>query len=371
MMTRIGNLREFTNTWKCNFSPMALKVLQENIDRSMNCNIEFNEVAGFEVREGLCQHTVDLGRRTCSCRVWQLKGIPCAHIVIYFKKCDLVDYIDSCYSKETYLRTYANVLQPITNMEICPISTNPTVAPPETKSIPGRPSKLRRKEAGETKKPRKLPRTGLAMTCSNCNGRGHNKRGCLQNVQSSAREEPSGSGNGRGSTSSSGRERGKTSCSGRGRGRPKNPSIEGEPPVKRGRGRPRKTPTAPSTPLTYPTHSAPPPPTATFLPTTSKRGRPIKTPHAHPAYLEHPTPTTTKRRPRKTPHVHLAYLEHPTPPTSLPTTSKRERGRGNVIQKIINHGMSVFQAENGFKAFNPGMPSLKILYWCNQSDKIS
>uniref|UniRef100_M0ZWQ9 Arabinogalactan protein n=1 Tax=Solanum tuberosum TaxID=4113 RepID=M0ZWQ9_SOLTU len=150
-----------------------------------------------------------------------------------------------------------------------------------------------------------------------------------------------------------------------------NPSIEGEPPVKRGRGRPRKTPTAPSTPLTYPTHSAPPPPTATFLPTTSKRGRPIKTPHAHPAYLEHPTPTTTKRRPRKTPHVHLAYLEHPTPPTSLPTTSKRERGRGNVIQKIINHGMSVFQAENGFKAFNPGMPSLKILYWCNQSDKIS
>ena len=81
MMTRIGNLREFTNAWKCNFSPMALKVLQENIDRSMNCSIEFNGVVGFEVREGLCQHTVDLGRRTCSCRVWQLKGISCAHVV--------------------------------------------------------------------------------------------------------------------------------------------------------------------------------------------------------------------------------------------------------------------------------------------------
>ncbi|XP_049410444.1 uncharacterized protein LOC125873586 [Solanum stenotomum] len=199
MMTMIGNLREFTNTWKCNFSPMALKVLQENIDRSMNCSIEFNGVAGFEVREGLYQHTVDLGKRTCSCRVWQLKGIPCAHVVvaIYFKKCDPVHYIDSCYSKETYLRTYANVLQPITNMEMWPISTNPTVAPPAIKSMPGRPGKLRRKEAGETKKSGKLPRTGLAMTCSNCNGRGHNKRGCPQNVQSRAREEPSGSGNGR------------------------------------------------------------------------------------------------------------------------------------------------------------------------------
>ncbi|WMV51386.1 hypothetical protein MTR67_044771 [Solanum verrucosum] len=256
-----------------------------------------------KMREGLCQHTVDLGRRNCSSRVWQLKGIPCAHVMaaIYFKNCDHIDYIDSCYSKETYLRTYANVLQPITNMEIWPISTtNPTVAPPEIKSMSGRP--------------------------------GHNKRGCPQNVQSSAREEPSGSGNGKDNTSSSSRG-GKTSVSGSGRGRPKNPSTEGEPPAKRGRGRPRKTHTAPPTPLTYPTLSAPPSPTATSLPTTSKRGRPIKTPHAHPAYLEHPAPptslpTTSKRgRPRKTPPAHPAYLEHPAPPTSLPTTGKRGRPR--------------------------------------------
>ncbi|KAG5599240.1 hypothetical protein H5410_030610 [Solanum commersonii] len=135
MMTRIAKLREFTNTWMCDFSPMSLKVLQENIDRSVNCNIEFNGVDGFEVKEGPFQHSVDLGRWTCSCRVWQLKGIPCAHAVaaIYFKKCEPLDYIDNCYSKATYLRTYANVLQPVTNMEMWPVSTNPTVAPPEIK----------------------------------------------------------------------------------------------------------------------------------------------------------------------------------------------------------------------------------------------
>ncbi|KAG5611257.1 hypothetical protein H5410_022538 [Solanum commersonii] len=254
MMTMIGNLREFTNTWKCNFSPMALKV-------------------------------------------WQLKGIPCAHVMaaIYFKKCDHVDYIDSCY-----------------------------IAPSEIKNMPGRPGKLRRKEAGETKKSGKLPRTGLAMTCSNCNGIGHNKSGCPQNVQSSAREEPSGSGNGRGNTSSSGRGRQNIKF------RQGKRQTKGEPPTKKGRGRPRKTPTAPPTPLTYPTLTASPLPTATSLPTTSKRGRPRKTPSA--------------------------YLEHPAPPTSLPTTSKRGRGRGSEItipykiSSII--GMGVFQAENGFKAFN-------------------
>jgi len=207
MMTRIAKLREFTNTWMCDFSPMSLKVLQENIDRSMNCNIEFNGVDGFEVKEGTFQHSVDLGRWTCSCRVWQLKGIPCAHVVaaIYFKKCEPLDYINNCYSKTTYLRTYANVLQPVTNMEMWPVSTNPTVAPPEIKSMPGRPGKLRKKEAGESKKSGKLPRTGLAMTCSNCNVRGHNKRGCPQRVESSTREEPSNTDKGNGKTSGLGR----------------------------------------------------------------------------------------------------------------------------------------------------------------------
>jgi len=213
MMTRIANLREFPSTWKCNFSPMALKVLEENISRSMDCTIEFNGVAGFEVKEGLCQHKVDIARRTCSCRVWQLRGIPCAHVVaaLYFKKFSLYDYIDSCYSKETYLRTYANVIEPLTNMEMWPVSTNPTIEPPEITNMPGRPPKARRKEAGETKKSGKLPRTGLAMTCSICHVRGHNKRGCPQRegVESSTRQsapsptasvraEPTGSGRGRG-----------------------------------------------------------------------------------------------------------------------------------------------------------------------------
>lgn len=77
--------------------------------------------------------------------------------------------------------------------------------------MPGRPSKVRRKEAGESKKSRKLNRIGIVTTCSNCNGRGHNKRGCPQSIESSAGKEPSNS------------ERGnrKTSSSSKGRGRPK------------------------------------------------------------------------------------------------------------------------------------------------------
>ena len=61
-------------------------------------------------------------------------------------------------------------------MEIWSVSANPTIEPPEITNMPGRPPKARRKEAGETQKSGKLPRTGLAMTCSLCGVRGHNKR---------------------------------------------------------------------------------------------------------------------------------------------------------------------------------------------------
>ncbi|WMV32538.1 hypothetical protein MTR67_025923 [Solanum verrucosum] len=269
----------------------------------MDCTIEFNGVAGFEVKEGLCQHKVDIARRTCSCRVWQLRGIPCAHVVaaLNCKKFSLYDYIDSCYSKETYLRTYANVIEPLTNMEMWSVSTKLTIEPPEITNMPGRPPKARRKEAGETKKSGKLPRTGLAMTCSKCHVRGHNKRGCPQRegVKSSTRQSaplPTAS------------VRVELIA----------PS-EGEPPLKRERGRQKKASSV--------APSAPPLPTAlTDFPASSS---------APPTY-------------------HAS--------SSITTKRGRGRGRGNTSPEKRPRvmGMGVFQAANDFKVMNPVMPSTKI-----------
>ncbi|KAG5584900.1 hypothetical protein H5410_045334 [Solanum commersonii] len=305
MLTRIAKLREFTNTWMCNFSPMSLKVLQENIDRSMNCNIEFNGVDGFEVREGLCPHSVDLNR-------WILKGIPCAHAVaaIYFKKCEPLDYIDNCYSKETYLRTYTNVLQPATNMEMWPVSTNPTVAPLEIKGMPGRP--------------------------------GHNKRGCSQRVESSTREEPSNIDKGKGKTSGLGPAK-------RSRERPPAAPSASATPTKSARGRPPATPSTSATPtkgargrplIAPATSNAYATPSASAAPSKSARERPPAAPSAPPAC---PSPANY-------------HVGSSTPADYQSTNSNRGRGRGRGSttsykrQAVI--GMGVFQAENGFKAFN-------------------
>uniref|UniRef100_M1BK05 SWIM-type domain-containing protein n=1 Tax=Solanum tuberosum TaxID=4113 RepID=M1BK05_SOLTU len=93
-------------------------------------------------------HTVDMSSRTCSCKSWMLKEIPCPHAIaaILYKNWEPIDYVDDCYSKETYLRTYCHYLQPVTNMKMWSDSTNPHVEPPVVKSMPGRPRKVRNKK---------------------------------------------------------------------------------------------------------------------------------------------------------------------------------------------------------------------------------
>nr|XP_009799146.1 PREDICTED: uncharacterized protein LOC104245255 [Nicotiana sylvestris] len=191
MMTRIAKLREFANTWSYNIPPMALKVLEENIEKSMRCTIFFNRHTGYQVKEGTNQHTVCLRNNTCSCRAWMLKGIPWPHAIaaMYYKGYEPADYVDNCYMKETYLMTYSHFLQPLNNMKMWTASTNPPDAPPVVKSMPGRPKKVRRKEATKTKKYGKLPKTELVMRCNICKGVGHNKRGCHKSAT-----DPSGSG---------------------------------------------------------------------------------------------------------------------------------------------------------------------------------
>ncbi|XP_059277927.1 uncharacterized protein LOC132032172 [Lycium ferocissimum] len=96
MMRRVGQLREFSETWITNISPMALKVLQENTSKSMKCTLEWNGEYGFEVKDSwgnkfIVNRTailalVDLG---------SLKGIPLSscHRRTSFRKLEPIDYV--------------------------------------------------------------------------------------------------------------------------------------------------------------------------------------------------------------------------------------------------------------------------------------
>ncbi|KAM3342943.1 hypothetical protein P3S68_027909 [Capsicum galapagoense] len=68
MMKRIGELRQLSNTWITDISAMALKILQETIDKSIQCNLSWNGERGFEIIDRGCTHTVNIVNRSSSCR---------------------------------------------------------------------------------------------------------------------------------------------------------------------------------------------------------------------------------------------------------------------------------------------------------------
>ena len=41
----------------------------------------WNANVGFEVREGQYRHTINLTNGVCSCITWQLRGVPCQHVI--------------------------------------------------------------------------------------------------------------------------------------------------------------------------------------------------------------------------------------------------------------------------------------------------
>ncbi|KAJ8433774.1 hypothetical protein Cgig2_025937 [Carnegiea gigantea] len=53
---------------------------------------------------------VSLARRTCSCKWWQLQGLPCAHamVVIHKHKLWVYDYVRDCYKGATQGTIYMN-----------------------------------------------------------------------------------------------------------------------------------------------------------------------------------------------------------------------------------------------------------------------
>ena len=63
----------------------------------------------FQVALGTDKFVVDLNTWICSCRTWQLSGIPCLHACasIHFLNRDPAEYVNSYSSVERYISTYS------------------------------------------------------------------------------------------------------------------------------------------------------------------------------------------------------------------------------------------------------------------------
>ncbi|GKU96825.1 hypothetical protein SLEP1_g10017 [Rubroshorea leprosula] len=179
LMLRIADKRLFAEKWPegDDIAPRIRKKLEELKAESQGCGVQPNGVNEFEVNDGGDQHVVKFDDKTCTCRYWQLSGVPYPHALacIRYKRWRVEHYISDFYKKEKYLAAYAYPLQCIRKgTKAWKAVAEEELLPPPVRSMLGRPRRKRRRHKGEPQKMkkgklRKLTGKGRKMTCKGVN----------------------------------------------------------------------------------------------------------------------------------------------------------------------------------------------------------
>ncbi|XP_049386596.1 uncharacterized protein LOC125850800 [Solanum stenotomum] len=170
-------------SWKNEFSPHATHLFNDYRIIAQRCKVEFNGGCGYEVTEGVDRHSINIELKRCSCRVWDLSGIPCPHAIKAFihKKIDPIAEIHWWYSKEAYLMVYKHKIEPVRGENFWKIEPHHAMEPPTLSKMVGRPKMKRTREKDEAKNRQGVwsaSRKGMLMTCGYCGKPNHNRRKC-------------------------------------------------------------------------------------------------------------------------------------------------------------------------------------------------
>ncbi|KAL2930621.1 Antiviral helicase SKI2 [Bienertia sinuspersici] len=217
--------------------PRIEEKLEKAKKDAAECNVVPSSATVFQVSHKMDILSVDLEARSCTCRRWDLTGIPCCHAVssIFFCHRNAEDYVAHWYTKDTYARSYTVSIPPCVGDRHWPKVDLP-LNPPPIKIGPGRPRKNRIKDPFENpKKPEQVSRGVIepAQTTGVLNATAQPTR-----LGRGGRVIRGGRGSRGGSTSGGGRG-GINSRTGRGRGTGRESTSGVEVATVTGRGRTR------------------------------------------------------------------------------------------------------------------------------------
>ena len=96
----------------------------------------------FKVIKNDKSYAVDLYKRECSCRSWQIDRMPCKHACacIESKSLSVYDFTDHYYRVEMYKQAYQAVINPIPtfDMNMFPVDDDAVINAPDARSQSGR-----------------------------------------------------------------------------------------------------------------------------------------------------------------------------------------------------------------------------------------
>lgn len=182
LMAEFEERRAKSQLWVSVLTPSAENRLVEAISRGSTYQVLRSDEVEFEVLSAERSDIVNIGTHSCSCRDWQLYGIPCSHAVaaLISSRKDVYAFTEKCFSVASFREAYAEDLNPIPwrigwkkEGEAPPMYDDDVrdVRPPKFRRPPGRPEKKRICVED-------LDRGKHTVRCSRCNQTGHYKTTC-------------------------------------------------------------------------------------------------------------------------------------------------------------------------------------------------
>lgn len=189
IMKRIVNVLGVIDKSDGPLTPGATKLLESVKKDASKYTVIWNGGDKYQVSGPWGDQTVvDLKAKDCSCRRWELTGIPCKHAVASIWNATLngqnvgipEDWVNPVYRLDTWKSVYSFKVNPVNGMGMWVKTDVPTrLLPPKHHNQVGRPKKKRRKGADEQGPSQNNKRgRNYSNKCKRCGNYGHNKRTC-------------------------------------------------------------------------------------------------------------------------------------------------------------------------------------------------
>ncbi|XP_027083617.2 uncharacterized protein [Coffea arabica] len=147
MMERIQKRKAAMTRYPHSTGPLIRKIIEDRIEESFQWFPQFNGIDGYQVKcPTNSQFAVNLKKKSYTCRIWELSGLPCTHAIAAIKQTenDPHEMIAEFHYKRLFLQVYNNVLKPISSQLLWPESSTLQLDLPMSTVQPGRPKKARK-----------------------------------------------------------------------------------------------------------------------------------------------------------------------------------------------------------------------------------
>ena len=164
-------------------TPYVVDFLAAEHKDASKCIVTRSTNGMYEVKLGWCTYRVSLERRTCTCKKFEICGIPCEHAygVMLQKKLAPENFVCHWFCTAMWRRNYAEGLVPVRGAPFWPCTSAPDVHIPPDPKQPGKKKitkaeKKRKKGVNESPTKKQPKHKKRIMHCGICGMADHNSK---------------------------------------------------------------------------------------------------------------------------------------------------------------------------------------------------